>query len=141
MEKYNNHTTQFDLYFKKYFKKVDILFYNKDDLIGKENIENLIYPICFCLLKNPISCSNNKNAHSFCKKCIDQYLKEKDKCPICKLDFKYKINDELNDSLNKLSFECLFKKKGCKEILSYSEYLNHINNCKYDNNIQYKCNY
>ena len=42
--------------------------------------------------------------------------------------------------MNKLSFECIFKKEGCKEILSYSEYLNHINNCKYDNNIEYECN-
>ena len=42
--------------------------------------------------------------------------------------------------MNKLTFECLFKKEGCKDILSYSEYLNHINKCKYDNNIEYECN-
>ena len=50
------------------------------------------------------------------------------------------MNNELNNSLNKLSFECLFKKECCKDILSYSEYLNHINNCKYDNDIEYECN-
>ena len=94
----------------------------------------------FLYIKYPISCSNNKNAHSFCKECIEQYLKENNKCPTCKLNFEYKINNELNDSLNKLTFECLFKKEGCKNILSYSDYLNHINNCKYNNIIQYKCN-
>ena len=136
----NNSSTQFDLNFKKFFKQANISFYNKDDVIGKENLEDLICPICFYVLKNPISCSSNKNAHTFCKKCIDQSLNESNKCPICKLNFEYKVNNELNDSLNKLSFECLFKKEGCKETLIYSEYLNHVNICKYNNNIQYECN-
>ena len=34
-------------------------------------------------------------------------------------ELKKSNNNELNDLLNKLSFECLFKKEGCKEILSY----------------------
>ena len=141
MEDLNNQSTQYDLSFNKFIKKRNPkLFYNRDNAIEKDNIEDLICPICFNILNNPISCSNNKNAHTFCKKCIDQYLKENNKCPTCKLNFEYKINNELNDSLNKLSFECLFKKEGCKDILSYSEYLNHINNCKYDNNIEYECN-
>ena len=140
MEAINNESALYDLSFNKYIKRNPILFYNRDNVIEKDNIEDLICPICFNILKDPISCSSNKNAHSFCKECIDLYLKENNKCPTCKLNFEYKINNELNDSLNKLSFECLFKKEGCKDILSYSEYLNHINNCKYDNNIEYVCN-
>ena len=140
MEDINNHSTQFDISFNKYIKRNPKLFYNRDNVIEKNNIEDLICPICFYILKNPISCSSNKNAHSFCKECIDQYLKEKNKYPTCKMNFEYKINNELNDSLNKLTFECLFKKEGCKVILSYSEYLNHINICKYDNDTDYKCN-
>ena len=140
MEDFNKQSTQYDLSFKKYIKQIPKLYYSKDNVIEKENTEDLICPICYYVLKNPISCSNNINAHSFCKECIDQYLKENNKCPVCKLNFEYKIINELNDSLNKLSFECLFNKEGCKEILSYSEYLNHINNCKYDNNIIYECN-
>ena len=142
MENYNSQSTQFDLSFEKYIKRSPISIFSKDNVIGKDNIEDLICPICFYVLKNPISCSSNKNAHSFCKECIDHYLNENDndKCPICKLKFEYKNNNELIDSLNKLSFECFFKKEGCKDILSYSEYLNHINICKYNNNIQYKCN-
>ena len=140
MEGFNNQSNQYDLSFKKYIKKTSISVYKRENVIEKDNIEDLICPICFYILKNPISCSNNKNSHSFCKECIDEYLKENNKCPICKLNFEYKINNELNNILNKLSFECLFKNKGCKDILSYSEYLNHINNCKYDNNIEYECN-
>ena len=140
MESLDKKSTQMDLSFKKYFKQVTISSYATDNVTDKENIEDLICPICFYVLKNPISCSSNKNAHSFCKECIEQYLKGSNKCPTCKLNFEYKINNGLNDALNKLNFECLFKNEGCKEILSYSEYLNHINICKYDNNVQYECN-
>ena len=104
MEGFNNQSNQYDLSLKKHIKQIQTSVYSKENVIEKDNIEDLICPICFNILKNPISCSNNKNAHSFCKKCIDQYLKEKDKCPICKLDFKYKINDELNNSFNKIYF-------------------------------------
>ena len=140
MEDIINQSIKFDFYFNKYIKRNPKLFYNMDKVIEKDYIEDLTCPICFYILKNPISCSSNKNDHSFCKECIDHYLNEndKDKCPICKLKFEYKYNNELIDSLNKLSFECLFKKEGCNDILSYSEYLNHINNCKNNNNIQYK---
>ena len=140
MENLNNQSTQYELSFNKYIKRNPKLFYDSDNVIEKDNIEDLICPICFNILNNPISCSNNKNSHSFCKECIDQYIKGNNKCPTCKINFGYKINKELNDLLNNLSFECLFKKEGCNDILFYSEYLNHINNCKYDNNIVYECN-
>ena len=93
MESLDNKSTQNDLSFKKYFKQVTISSYITDNVTDKENIEDLICPICFCILKNPISCSNNKNAHSFCKECIDRYLNENDKdnCPICKLKLNIKI--------------------------------------------------
>jgi hypothetical protein len=29
---------------------------------------------------------------------------------------------------------------GCNEILTYSEYLNHLRNCKYNQNMEYECN-
>ena len=78
--------------FKKYVKLNKISFINFDNLIEKEKYEDLICPICLCVLNNPISCSDNKNSHSFCKECIDKYLKGKNKCPTCKSIFKYKIN-------------------------------------------------
>ena len=109
MEELNNQLTQYDLSFNKFIRRNPKLLYPRDNVIEKENIEDLICPICFYILKNPISCSTNKNAHSFCKECIDQYLKENNKCPTCKINFEYKINNELNNSLNKLSFECLIK--------------------------------
>ena len=139
MEDFNNQSTQYDLSFKKYIKRISISVYSKENVIEKDKIEDLICPICFYILKDPISCSSNKNAHSFCKECIEEYLKKNNKCPICKLNFEYIINNEVINSLNKVSFGCIYKKEGCGDILSYSEYLNHINNCKY-NNTKYECN-
>ena len=99
MEDNNNQSTQFDLSFNKYIERNLKVFYNRENVIKKDNTEDLICPICFYILKNPISCSNNKNSHSFCKECIDEYLKENNKCPMCKLNFEYKINNELNNIL------------------------------------------
>ena len=124
---------------KKYIKKCQIKNYNQKNLIGKETKEDLICPICFYILKNPISCSDNKNSHSFCKDCIDKYLKENNKCPTCKLIFGYKINNDIIHDLNNLSFQCEFKNEGCNDIIPYSDYLNHINNCEYKI-IKYECN-
>ena len=115
---------------------INYLFYNKENLVNKN--EDLICPICMYVLKNTISCSDNKTSHSFCKNCIDLYLKEKNKCPICKNNFEYKVKNDIINSLEKLFFKCLFKNEGCKEIISYKEYFNHLGNCKY-NNIKYEC--
>ena len=85
-----------DINFQKYIKTNEIILYNIDNLIEKENKEDLICPICFFVLNNPISCSDKKNSHSFCKECIDNYLRESNKCPTCKLKFEYKINIKIS---------------------------------------------
>ena len=124
--------------FNKYIKPYNILFYSIDDLIDKDGIGNLICPICLQILRNPVCCSEKINSHSFCKDCIDEYLKEKDKCPVCKLLFEYKSNKNIIDKLNMLSFHCMFKNEGCDKFLSYSEYLIYNNICKYNDN-KYMC--
>ena len=111
--------------------------YNQDNVILNSNYD-LNCPICFNIIKDPKSCSSKKNAHSFCKKCIDLYLYENDKCPICKNKFEYKDNPQLLKLLNQLTFKCVYKNEGCNKILKYSEYINHINQCNY-NNILYEC--
>jgi len=120
--------------------KFNTLFYNRENLIDNlnVNIENLICPICYFILDNPKSCSRRNNSHSFCKKCIDLYLKNNNSCPICKDFFEYKTNHEIKNLLNKLSFKCIFSKEGCKDIISYSKYFNHIKNCEF-NNLTFEC--
>ena len=65
-----------DINFQKYIKTNEIILYNIDNLIEKENKEDLICPICFFVLNNPKSCSDKNNSHNFCKECIDNYLKK-----------------------------------------------------------------
>ena len=138
VEGLNTGSIEDDKNFKKYIIKNTIENYNIDNLIDKDNNENLICAICLNVLKNPISCSDKNNCHSFCKECIDGYLKESNNCPTCKENFEYKKNYLLNNKLVKLNFNCAFKNEGCNSIIPYSDYLNHINNCKY-NNSTYEC--
>ena len=51
MEELNNQLTEYDLSFKKYIKRILKFIYNKDNVIEKDNKENLICPICFYILK------------------------------------------------------------------------------------------
>ena len=94
--------------------------YDKNQLIESNNNNDLICPICLNILENPINCSSNKNSHSYCKKCIDKYLKDNKNCFICKNIFEYKYSDEIIVKLNKLKFNCFFSKQGCNKILNYS---------------------
>ena len=139
MKEANSEINEKETYFTKYVKKNEITFFNPGNLIDGENNKDFICPICHYILNNPISCSDKENSHSFCKKCIDNYLEKNYNCPTCKLNFKYKINTEIINKLNKLSFNCLFKNEGCNNIIFYSEYLNHINNCTYNKNNKYEC--
>ena len=101
-----------NLYFKKYIKQNEIKLYRQEDLIDQENIDNLICPICFCILNEPKCCSDKKNSHSFCKNCINECLKNNNKCPMCKLIFENKINNKIKDELDKKQFKCKFKNEG-----------------------------
>ena len=78
--------------FAKYAKNYKILFYDRENLIQKANIEDFECPICLNVLKDPMSCSDNKNSHSFCKECIERYKHENNNnCPTCKQIFQNKI--------------------------------------------------
>ena len=135
---YLNYLISEDEIYKKYFKHYQVEFYDIDNVIKDENYEDLICPICLFILNNPLNCSEQKNSHSFCKNCIEKYIQYREnKCPICKRIFEFKKNDDKIHELNKLSFKCSFKNEGCNKIVKYSEYLNHINNCEYNN--KYVC--
>ena len=114
--------------------------YSPDNVINNNNLFDLICAICLNILKNPVSCSSNINSHSFCKECIDIYLEEHDNCPTCKNIFEYKNNPEVEKKLNELLFKCIYFKDGCKNIINYTDYFKHINECEYRNdNILYEC--
>jgi len=124
----------------KYLKCISNMnYYDRENLKEKDiDISNLICPICYYILKQPRFCSLNNNSHSFCKECIDKYLKINNNCPMCKNIFENKRKTEIENELYKLEFKCLFYKEGCTKIVNYLEYFNHIKICKY-NNLLYKC--
>ena len=116
-------------------------FYYEENVIINNNDINLIdliCPICYNILNNPICCSLKNNCHYFCKICIDEHLKSKNTCPLCKCFFEYKTNTKINEYLGQFYFKCIFNKEGCKEILNYFEYFNHIKKCSFGN-ILYEC--
>ena len=105
----------------KYIKCISNI-YNRDNVIQNNNILDLLCPICYNILEEPKFCSSNKNSHYFCKECIDKYLEQNNKCPICKNNFEYKDKKEFENILHKLDFKCLFFNEGCTKIVNYSEY-------------------
>ena len=114
-------------------------YYNPDYVIeGKKNIKNLICPICYNILKNPISCNSTKKSHSFCEECINKSLEINDKCPICKQEFESVINKKVEKLLQKLKFKCIYAEEGCPKILDYSIYFKHIDKCGF-RDILYEC--
>ena len=134
----------------------NILYYNVDDVVeGNENIDILICPICYNIIKDPISCNSTEKSHSFCKVCILKSLKINDKCPICKQTFEYATNKKIKELLKKLKFKCKYAEEGCHRILDYQFYFIHLDKCEfkealyecqvekynYDKKILQKCNY
>ena len=99
--------------------------------INEDNLDELICPICLNILRDPKCCSSNDNSHSFCKICIEKYMEKSKNCPSCRQNFEYKNNDKINKLLYKLNFKCIYNDKGCKEIISYLNYQNHLQNCQY----------
>ena len=131
----------FNSFLKKYNKHIISSldnYYNRDNIINKKNILDLTCPICLNILDNPKSCSEKKNSHSFCKQCIDQSLKNKKICPLCKSDFEYKNNTLIEKLLFEQVFKCPFAIYGCKDIINYKNYFSHINECKFKK-IFYEC--
>ena len=117
---------KYNIDFNKYIFS-EIGFYNRDNLVENNyNLYDITCPICLNILKNPINCSSNKNSHCFCTDCIDKYLINNSSCPICKNIFEYVDNEEIENILKSLSFKCVFKKEGCEDIISYSDYFDQV---------------
>jgi hypothetical protein len=67
--------------------------------------DNFTCPIHYGILIEPCECVSCKN--NFCKKCINDCIKKKDKCPLCSTSpFEYKENISLKRILNDIKFIC-----------------------------------
>jgi hypothetical protein len=97
---------------------------NFDDS-NKINIEDFTCSIC-TFIPNPNCAIEEQNcSHLFCKKCIEDWLKKSNKCPICKNVIKQRNIKEDNKlifrTINSLIIHC----ENCDWKGSISEYENH----------------
>ena len=138
----------------KFFKKSNILLTNKNDIVisklesydkwgiseerlinndkNIETIKNILKcKICKNILLNPYDCS--KCGNTFCYKCINNLKQNNLPCPFnCKLFEITPSSFGLKKILNQLKFDCINKKNGCNEAISYTEIEKHENNCPYN---------
>lgn len=107
-------------------------------MVENEDFKKLIEcPICFKILNEPLTCK--KCAKSFCKNCINLSLQSTKNCPCCGAIFNSNkiMGQATRNQLNICKFKCFYKNKGCQEIISYSNFFEHINKC---NKGDYICN-
>ena len=109
MEKYINDNTVVDAEIYKVFK----------DFIK--------CPICHNILINPIMCLGCQKA--YCKKCIDEWSKNDDRCPTRCKNPTYQKNVEKNNMLSRLKFKCEI----CGEKVDYDSVEKHMEICDKDN--------
>ena len=93
-------------------------------------IESMTCPICLNLVWNFVDCA--KCGTLFCRYCINKSISEKrDACPMCELS-PFKSSD--NKTLIKLFSNVILKCPNspyCKQLISYSEYLTHQEQCQF----------
>ncbi|CAF1175666.1 unnamed protein product [Adineta ricciae] len=87
--------------------------------------DELICPICLCLLWKPESCAKCENL--FCRHCIQTWLDGNAlTCPLCRSEYKTKIISVwIQSSLLSLSIYCRNQSFGCKSIASYDRLEQH----------------
>ena len=104
----------------------------------KSMCEEIICSICLDVVWDPISCG--KCTSPFGKSCINKWFQLKqNKCPKnCTSFEKSEFSLILKRMINKIEFNCLYKSVGCKEVILYENFYDHVNSCYY---ASYKCVY
>jgi len=95
---------------------------------NKLNIEDFICSIC-TLLPNPnLSIEEENCGHLFCKKCIDDWMKKSNKCPICNNIIKQRDIKNNNKFLFRSLSSLIIKCEECNWKGELSNYENHKEN-------------
>lgn len=84
-------------------------------------------PLCFSILINPIMCMKCQSV--YCKKCIDNWSKDHQKCPKQCTDPYFQRCIGKNDILSRLKFKC----QNCESIFDYDNAKKHYESCKKEN--------
>ena len=97
--------------------------------LSEKALEAITCPICSNLLWDIVDCK--ECGYIFCKNCInDSIQKINNSCPICQCSpFISSGCKALKNIFLNIHLKC--PNESCEENIEYSEYINHISNCKY----------
>jgi hypothetical protein len=109
--------------------------YINEETIVKNEIydafkDDIICPKCSKIIIEPQMCNNCQNV--YCRKCIEEWSKNNNKCPNRCDNPNYKKSLENAKTLSKLKFKC----KKCGTQFLYDEIKKHADECKQDKNIE-----
>ena len=92
---------------------------------------NFLCLICFSVLKDPVLCPRNQ--HCFCRGCITKHLENSRRCPTCadELTEETLIQPQrmLKDYLDELNIRCVYRDRGCEEIVQLQHLDQHEDSC------------
>ena len=109
--------------------------YINEETIVKNDIydafkDDINCPRCSKILIEPQMCINYQNV--YCRKCIEEWSKNNNKCPNRCDNPNYKRSLEKAKTLSKLKFKC----QKCGNQFLYDEIKKHADECKQDKNIE-----
>ena len=92
---------------------------------------NFLCLICFSVLKDPVLCPRNQ--HCFCRGCITKHLENSRRRPTCadELTEETLIQPQrmLKDYLDELNIRCVYRDRGCEEIVQLQHLDQHEDSC------------
>ena len=92
---------------------------------------NFLCLICFSVLKDPVLCPRNQ--HCFCRGCITKHLENSRRCPTCADELTeetlIKPPRMVKDYLDELNIRCVYRDRGCEEIVQLQHLDQHEDSC------------
>jgi hypothetical protein len=89
------------------------------------DIRKLTCRICYCLVSNPLQCSNIRCAAVVCSDCIKSSLSLESVCPFCRLSVDFvNVDQNINFILNNLKIFCYHG--NCNIPYKIDQYVKHI---------------
>uniref|UniRef100_A0A0B6ZB44 E3 ubiquitin-protein ligase NRDP1 n=1 Tax=Arion vulgaris TaxID=1028688 RepID=A0A0B6ZB44_9EUPU len=96
--------------------------------------EELICPICSCVLEDPLQAPQCE--HAFCSTCIHEWLRRQPTCPVDRSTItpnQLKIVPRiLRNLLSRLTISCDYKSNGCTSLVKLDSLSSHLQDCEYN---------
>ena len=114
--------------------------YDVDRFINEID-EELRCQVCWGVLQDPLQA--NECEHTFCRVCINEWLKNSTTCPVDRNQLKVnqlrQIPRIVRNLINHLQLHCDFKSKGCEQIVTLEDLETHNSKCNFNPEIPLEC--